>query len=258
MRIVDIIVTVLYGYLMNLEGITKIKKQSLQAQVYAKLKEQILSGTWKEGDKLPSEYQLCEMFGVSRVTIRAAVQQLSILGLVETRQGGGSFVRSITIADQFDTLHPVMSVNKNQDLITILEYRKIIEKGTVALARARVTPEDIDALELIYQKMLANVNDPQAFGEADIEFHYKLADISRNPIVIRIYSIIYEILTVAMTDIIEIQGTADGLRYHWMLIDALVNGTAANCENIMEEHLETTMKYVRKNAAAAGGASSIG
>jgi GntR family transcriptional repressor for pyruvate dehydrogenase complex len=235
---------------MNLDSITKIKKQSLLSQVYAKLKEQITGGVWQEGEKLPSEHQLCEMFGVSRVTIRAAIQQLSILGLVETRQGGGSFVRSITLSDQFDTLHPVMAVHKNQDLITIMEYRKIIEKGTAALARARITPDDIDALDIIYQKMLANVDDAQAFGEADIEFHYKLADISRNPIIIKIYSIIYEILAVAMTDIIEIQGTDDALRYHWMLIDSLINGTAADCESVMEVQLENTLQFVRKNAGS--------
>ena len=232
----------------TIEGIKKIKKQSLQAQVYAKLKEQIMGGTWKEGEKLPSEFQLCEMFGVSRVTIRAAIQQLSILGLVETRQGGGSFVHIATFAEQFGALHPAMGASKNQDIITIMEYRKIIEKGTAALARERITSDDIDDLETIYQKMLGTVGDAQAFGEADIEFHYKIADISRNPIIIRIYNTIYEILSVAMTSIIEIQGPEDGLRYHWMLIDALINGTAADCERIMEEQLENTLQYVRKTA----------
>ncbi|GHV39388.1 GntR family transcriptional regulator [Spirochaetia bacterium] len=225
-------------------NIKKIKAESLRTQVYAKLKEQLIAGVWKDGEKLPSEYKLCEMFGVSRVTIRAAIQQLGILGLVETKQGGGTSVKIASYAEQFNTLHPVMPVQKNQDLITILEYRKIVEKGTIALAQEKSTPEDILELENIYQKMQNSVGNLNDFSEADILFHYKLGEISRNPIIIKVYRLIWEMLSVAMEDITHIQGIEFGLKYHRLLIDAIKNRDKARCEELMEEHIEKTIQKV--------------
>jgi GntR family transcriptional repressor for pyruvate dehydrogenase complex len=230
---------------MSGNKIKKIKTESLSTQVYAKLKEQLMVGVWKEGEKLPSESQLCEMFGVSRVTVRVAIQQLGILGLVKTKQGGGTFVATGIASNQFATLHPAMPVQKNQDLIVILEYRKIMEKGTVALAQDKVTPTDIQDLEKIYQTMLNSADDPEAFSEADIAFHFKIGEISRNPIVIKVYDLIWGILSVAMIDITNLQGTQHGLKYHRMLIDALKKGDRARCEAVMEEHIESTIQKVR-------------
>jgi GntR family transcriptional repressor for pyruvate dehydrogenase complex len=100
----------------------KLKTQSLRMQVYVKLKEKLLSGEWKSGEKLPSENELCKIFGVSRVTVRAAVQQLEILGLLEICHGGGTFVRDFSSIDAAGAFHPLIQINKNQDIITVLEY----------------------------------------------------------------------------------------------------------------------------------------
>ena len=72
-------------------AIKKVVKSSVSQQVFDQLREQILSGSWKPGQKLPSENELAAQFGVSRVTVRNALQKLSGLGLLETRFGEGSF-----------------------------------------------------------------------------------------------------------------------------------------------------------------------
>ncbi|MDR3170009.1 MAG: FadR family transcriptional regulator [Treponema sp.] len=227
--------------------IEKIKSESLRAQVYAKLKEQLMKGVWKEGEKLPSEQELCVMFGVSRVTVRAAVQQLGILGLVETKQGGGTFVKNFFCIENIDTFHPMMQIQKNQDLITILEYRKIIETGTIGLAQEKITAEDIQSLEAIYKIMVNSVDDFKEFSEADISFHYRLGEISRNPIIIKVYGLIYDMLSVAMTDIVRLLGTSDGLKYHRILIDSLKSGDRAKCQAIMAEHVGVTIERIRES-----------
>jgi GntR family transcriptional repressor for pyruvate dehydrogenase complex len=66
-----------------MESIKKLNTKPRRVQVYAQLKEKLLRGDWKTGTKIPSEHALCEMFGVSRVTVRSAIQQLEILGLVK-------------------------------------------------------------------------------------------------------------------------------------------------------------------------------
>jgi GntR family transcriptional repressor for pyruvate dehydrogenase complex len=224
--------------------IQKIKVKSLQSQVYTKLKEQLMQGAWKAGEKLPSEHALCAMFGVSRVTVRAAIQQLVILGLVETRHGGGTFVKKFSAIENIDNLHPLMQINQNQDLITVLEYRKIIEKGTIGLAREKIGHQDIEILEETFRIMIS-AEDMAAYTEADLAFHHHLARITQNPIIIKVHDLISEILTTAMYDLVGLVGREIGPAYHRKIIDALKTGSKAECEALMEEHMEENIRTIR-------------
>jgi GntR family transcriptional repressor for pyruvate dehydrogenase complex len=228
-----------------MNDIQKIKTESLRSQVYGKLKEQLMKGTWKEGEKLPSEHELCGMFGVSRVTIRGAIQQLEILGLVETKHGGGTFVKEFSLAESVDSLHPLMRIQKNQDLITILEYRKIIEKGIIGLAVEKITPGDIAFLENTYTTMVNDVYAGAEYTEADLAFHNRLAQITGNSIIIKVHEFIAGILSTAMKDIVHLLGRSIGLAYHRKIIDALKKGNKKTCETLMEEHIEETIRAIR-------------
>jgi GntR family transcriptional repressor for pyruvate dehydrogenase complex len=222
----------------------RIKAESLRSQVYAQLKSQLMEGVWKVGEKLPSENELCSSFGVSRVTVRAALQQLEILGLVETRHGEGNFVRDFSSISAVDAFHPLIQINQNQDIITVLEYRKIIEKGAIGLAVPKITKKDIDFLEATYKTMLASADEPEKHAHADHLFHYRIAQIAQNPIIMRVYKIINVILATAMTDIVELLGCEIGLRYHRQLIDALKSGNKEGCEALMDAHLEETIQAI--------------
>ncbi len=222
----------------------RIKTDSLRAQVYSQLKKQLMDGVWKTGEKIPSENELCASFGVSRVTVRAAIQQLEILGLVETKHGGGTFVRDYSSMNAMTDLHSLMQIGKNQDIITVLEFRKIIEKGTIGLAVARVTDEDIRDLEDTYAALLASTDAPEAFAKADYAFHYRIAQIAHNPIIAKVYDVIDEILSSAMVDIVRLLGSEMGLKYHRKLIDALKSGDKAACEELMEAHIEVTIQNI--------------
>jgi GntR family transcriptional repressor for pyruvate dehydrogenase complex len=242
-------------FMNDVNRITKIKADSLRSQVYVQLKKQLLRGAWKPGEKLPSEKEFCRLFGVSRVTVRGAVQQLEILGLVETRHGGGTFVRDFSSIEKMDTFHPLFQIQKNQDLITVLEYRKIIEKGAIGIAWENTGPEDISFLEETYRTMSKDTDASAAYIEADLAFHYRLAQITRNPIIIKVYDLLNEILSTAMTDIVRLLGRKIGLTYHRKIIDALKKGNKAECESIMEEHIEATIRAVRKEIVAESRAS---
>lgn len=206
-----------------------------------------MAGTWKPGEKLPSENDLCKSLGVSRVTVRAAIQQLEILGLIETRHGGGNFVKEYSPANAIDTFHPPLRINENQDIITVLEYRKIIEKGTIGLVAEKITAEEIAQLEENYALMVSfsDKNQPQKQAEIDHLFHSQLAQIAGNPIVIKVYEIINVILASTMVEIVQLLGTDMGLHYHRVLIDALKAGDKARCESMMEEHIEQTIQKIK-------------
>jgi GntR family transcriptional repressor for pyruvate dehydrogenase complex len=226
-------------------GIQKIKAQSLQSQVYAKLKEQLMQGVWKAGEKLPSEHALCSMFGVSRVTVRAAIQQLGILGLVETRQGGGTFAGNFSAIENVDNLHPLMQINQNRDLITVLEYRKIIEKGTIGFAWEKITREDIEYLEETL-RIEKGAEDLAVYTEADLAFHHHIARITQNSIIIKVYDLISEILATAMYDLVSQMGREIGPAYHRKIIDALKGGSKAECEALMDAHMEENIRAIRE------------
>lgn len=233
------------------EKLKRVKRQSLRAQVYTQLKEKIQGGVWKVGEKLPSEHELCESFGVSRVTVRAALQQLEILGLVETRHGGGTYVREYSAIKALDNLHPFLPINKHKDLIAVLEYRQIVEKGTIKLALRHITEEDIEQLEETYRLMGQTIDDPVRHAEADHAFHYLLAKISKNPLLSKVSAMINTILSTSMVDIVKLLGCEIGLRYHRQLIDAIKEGDEKICETLMEQHIQETIDAILKESRLA-------
>ena len=228
-----------------MHNIQKIKAESLRTQVYATLKEKLMQGAWQVGEKLPSEHEFCRLFGVSRVTIRAALQQLEILGLVEIKQGGGTFVKNFSVSRNVDTLHPLVQIQQNQDLVTVMEYRKIVEKGTIGLAREKITPEDFVLLEETYATMIDETCTTDEYIRADFGFHSQLARISQNSMIIKVYELINEILFTAMRDIVGLSGRINGPIYHRKMIDALKKGGKAECEALMEEHIEKNIEIIR-------------
>ncbi|MDR1785609.1 MAG: FadR family transcriptional regulator [Spirochaetaceae bacterium] len=220
----------------------KIKTTPLRSQVYTQLKNQLISGVWQAGQRLPSEHELCGVFGVSRVTVRAALQQLEILGLVETRHGDGTFVTPRPSIDD------MFQAQRHQDIFTILEYRKMVEKGTIGIASEKITPEDILVLEAMYARMegACKAQDIPRCSAADTEFHQKIAGVSANPIIAKVYNYTYDILSVAMTDIMLLTGPEIALHYHKKILDALTVRNKAECERLMEEHIAYNIDFIRK------------
>ena len=193
---------------------------------------------------MPSENQLCETFGVSRVTVRAAIQQLEILGMVETKHGGGTYVLELPVVMTINNLQPTMLSNRNLDIITVLEYRKIIEKGTIGLAVEKICNKDFEFLEETYSTMLASTNDHTSFAQADFTFHLRIAEIANNPIINNLYHLIDQIMTASMSDIVDLLGCEIGLYYHRKIIDALKARDKRACENEMEKHIDVTIQAI--------------
>ena len=113
---------------MNM-ALTAIKKESIGEQVLAQMKEQILNGEWKEGMKIPSENQLCDTFGVSRVTVRQAIQKLVAQGLLETRLGEGSYVKGFDLGSFIRGVIPVSytHLNPEKDRFSAQTKQKVVE-----------------------------------------------------------------------------------------------------------------------------------
>ena len=226
----------------------KIKTESLRSQVYRQLKARLAEGVWKTGEKLPSESELCADFGVSRVTVRAAIQQLEILGLLETRHGGGNFVRDFSPANALWALHPLIRISRKEEIIIVLEYRRIIEMGAVGLAVERVGRKDISDLEAIYSSMvvLSDSNDFVRQAEACHQFHSRLALVAQNPLLIRVHELIDLILPTSMLNVVGLLGSRPCLLYYRGLIDAIRSRDKELCEQLMGRYFEETIQRLRQ------------
>ena len=222
----------------------RVKHHSVSDQVFEQLKGQVLHRAWPPGSKLPSENELAQRLGVSRVSVREGVQRLASLGLLETRRGEGTFVCGYGAEVPMNALLPMLALSPAQ-IFEVLEYRRITEKGTAALVAEKAGPEQIAALRRCYAEMVEKHNDVEGFAHADLAFHTALARASGNPIVQKVNSIIHDVLSVSMEDIVRALGTQDGLDYHRRIIDAIEAHDARRAESIMEEHIVRTIERLR-------------
>lgn len=225
-------------------GIKPIKKVNVGQMVFDQMEEQLIRGEWKPGDRLPSENELAEMFDVSRITIRQALQKLSVLGMVETRFGEGSFVKKVDVGENMNALVPMMYLNKNSSF-QVFEFREIIDAEAAGIAAERATEEDIRELEKILREMKKafEKGDVKAFGQKDLEFHFKVTQITGNSLLVQTNIILRRILEISMEDVIEKMGCEPAMYYHKKILDAIKNKDRDSAMQLMREHIRNNRKY---------------
>lgn len=241
---------------MTKHELTRVKRVGVKTQVLAQIRDRIMDGTWPPGTKIPSENALGEALGVSRVSVREALKSLASLGLLESRQGGGTYVRKYTGEILLNPLLPYLALAK-LDILHVLEYRKIAEKGNVSLAVKRAGPVEIEELEQALRTMEERKNDPRAFAEADLSFHLLVAKATGNPVVMKVNAIIADILKISMYGIVESLGPKDGLHYHRKILDAIIDRDVPLAEDLMEEHIDRTIRRLKRKRDEDNGLTPV-
>jgi len=216
------------------------ERTSVRHQVFEQMKQQIAGGHWAPGTKIPSEAELSRIFGVSRISVREALQKMVALDLLETRHGEGTFVRRL--ADhRMSTLIPEMLLTRH-DILDVLEYRGIVEAGIVGLVVNRATAADLAELEVLLQRMRKAKDDIPEFAFQDLEFHLALARMTRNPVILKITAVIKDLFTSSMVDIVGELGVNLGLHYHAAILAAIKARDKARAQKLMTEHVASTVR----------------
>lgn len=157
-------------------------KRSLVDQALEQLRTRINNGTWEVGQRLPTEPELAAELGISRNTVREAMRVLAFAGLIEIRQGDGSYLRGRV--DPMDMLRVLPSCSMEQ----VRETRQILEVEAVGLAALRRTDED---LRLLHQALEASAEhyhgELDAYIGCDVLFHQRLIDAAHNPALSELY-----------------------------------------------------------------------
>ena len=231
-------------------ALKKIKKQNVSDIVFEQLQEQIIGGTWAPGEKIPSETALSEELGVSRITVRNAFQRLISLGLIEARQGGGTFVKDYTDADALGYIQPLLA-HASSDLGHFLEFRAVIEPEMAALAAVKATEEQVACMERfasLYET--ADEEDKNAQLDADTSFHFAVAESTMNPIIIKVYEMLKEIYRQNMLEVIGRFGRSVGIEYHAKILAAIRKKDAPGARRAMRDHLQGTLRLYQEYVKA--------
>ena len=218
-----------------------VASKKLYMQIYNQILSEIESGSFKIGDKLPAERELCEQFGVSRVPIRQALSALELNGIIYSRQGEGIFVKRNEINNaQSESAIFFKSISPED----IVEVRMNIEPIIVKLAAERATEEDIEELRSTIQEMEKETMDGVYVPETDHKLHYGIAKASHNDLLINIMAAISNAMkqqemwkfirdrTVTRPDYRDIN-----FKEHQLLIEAIENHNEKLAVDVMTKHM---------------------
>jgi len=141
----------------------------------------IIDKKYPAGSQLPTESELCEMLGVSRITIRESLKNLDMMGVVSIQQGKGTFVKEIGLNTFMQPMFGMINFDKF-DIASIYDARLYIETGSCRLAAKNRTDEDIEKLENLLKRMKEAVRQERIEQNMDRAFHIAIASASKNNI----------------------------------------------------------------------------
>ncbi|MBN9474852.1 MAG: GntR family transcriptional regulator [Bordetella sp. SCN 67-23] len=155
------------------------RPDNLPDAIARQLRQKILSGDFKEGERLPTEHELAGQFGVSRNVVRESIARLKLDGLIETRRGVGTFVAGNVNGRRFKIIQE--DLLDIRQLLQVSQLRIEIEAGAAALAAQARTDEQLVELEAALRRTDAAGKDWELGAEAALQFHLVIARCSNNP-----------------------------------------------------------------------------
>lgn len=210
----------------------------------AKQIQQLILTQLHPGDKLPAERELAEMLGVSRSSIRDAMQSLRLMGLVEPRQGAGTVVREISPDVLVNPLADVIA-HRRQLVGELLDFRKMIEPPLAARAATHASPEEIAEMEEILQRQDEKLGQGDLAIEEDSEFHYAIAMASGNSVVLKVLDVIMDMLRETRAQSLQREGRPQkSLAGHRKILIAIKRHDPAAAEAAMRHHIQDVEKIV--------------
>ena len=225
--------------------IKPIEKIHVADAIFDQLKMLILNGEWKPGQKLPSENELKELFGVSRVSVRESLERLKSLGLIETRHGSGSFIRTFDQEPSFNSILPVF-LSGDKDVIEILQLRSAIECAASPMACLNAEVKDIERLRRITQRMEAAARDKEAAARLDLEFHLQIVRLSGNRYFYQVEQILKDILSTNFVKVMHTIGPDVAFPYHNKILSAFEARDAERAGSAMKKHIDRTISFVKQ------------
>ncbi|MEB7675463.1 FadR/GntR family transcriptional regulator [Staphylococcus equorum] len=227
----------------------KISNTKIYEQIADILLESIKSGEYQVGDKLPSIQKLGQQYGVSVASVREALNALRTIGIIEMKQGYGTFIKQIEptffeLGDKFTSLDQITE---------LLELREIVESATVEKAAIHRNEADLVSLKKALNEMGEAVTDGTSGEKADLQFHLSIARAAKNSLLVELLNNISELMQDSMEETRKIfiyskQKTMNKLHEeHVIIYNAIVEQNATNAVKAMESHLLEVKETILAN-----------
>ena len=213
-------------------------------KIIGKIRNLIISGELKPGDRLPSERKLAERFKVGRAQVRDAIAQLEFYGVLKTLPQSGTFVEGLGITAIEGLITDLLKI-ENNDFKSLVETRVLLETEAARLAALRRTTDDIIEIKNALDAYETKVKTGLPAVEEDLLFHLKIAEAGRN-------NVLKSLMLVITPDIIKnftkLDVCKDGRFYrsleeHKILLEHIVNREPDLAAKAMGEHLKDVIDY---------------
>jgi GntR family transcriptional repressor for pyruvate dehydrogenase complex len=215
-----------------------VQTSRLYEQIVLQIEDSIQKGALKAGDQMPAERELAQQFGVSRTAVREAVKALREKGLVEAYAGRGTFVTDGTSHVMKLSLDRMIRLGQGEHSSFLVEVREILEPEIAALAANRSEPQHLASMKEALAVMEGARQDPDAFIEADLDFHLALAEAAGNPLILSLIDSIVGLLREQRTKIFGVDGGPErGQYHHKRILEAVERRDAQGARGAMRAHL---------------------
>lgn len=217
-------------------------------QVVAYVRGLIERGLLRPGDRLPAERDLAVQLGVSRPTVRAGLQALAGIGVVQSRHGSGTFIPAGPPTLRTDALSFLAALH-GFTRPEMFEARRILEVGASGLAADRATPEHLATLAEEVANLFASLDDPRGFLVHDINFHRAVGAASGNPIVASLtemVSALYYEQRLETAERASASNLRDAAEAHRRIYQAIRARDAEAARQAMSDHLAEAFQYQQR------------
>lgn len=223
-----------------------LERKSISEQVTTRIMAMIKSGNLKSADKLPTEAKMCVAFGISRPPLREALKALTLMGVLESRQGGRYTVTDLSPTRMAAPFNAMLSVN-DYDLKEHFEARALIDLELTRLCAVNATDAQRKRIIQLALDGREFYNDPAAFRLLDIEFHRSLNEGSKHRLLADLAQSLYDLgldmrrIASALPGVIELS-----VSQHIEVADAVLKGDAERAARTYRMHLEHVSETTRR------------
>jgi GntR family transcriptional repressor for pyruvate dehydrogenase complex len=227
---------------LRIEGIEKIKRSTLTEGVISRIKAMIEDHNFAAGEKLPTERELAEMFGVGRSSVREALQALQIIGALERRQGKGTFVGDAAV----QSLQRMDVSAEKYSFMELAEARRIIEIQAAILSAKNAGSEDIKTMKASYSRHVktSGSRPRPEITVLDYDFHRAIVRGSHNSFLLKMFDILRDNLVLSNYAVLTKDKITGAVGYHKQILAAIAAHDQNKAGIKMEEHLAQVEKSI--------------
>ena len=236
---------------------TPIRQSRASGEIVSQIERAVFAGELQAGDRLQSERELAEQFGVSRITVRDALRVLEARGLIRVKVGamGGAFVADANtdrVAESISTLIRL----KRMTLSELAEARTIVEAATASLAAQRADAGAVSRLQQNVERSRPMMREPITHADASMDFHVELARAARNEVLEATVEAYRELLVPSIRDLRDERSGRATQKAHEEIVEAVRRHDPEGAREIMVDHMADFERRLRRSLATRTDAAA--